>query len=89
MPQPRELANRTSQVTCLAGCGAINATKLKGYCLVSKPNAIRYDRATINSVLGMLLGERGNLQMVKIPIVIRESLGVAYTKYIEGLRDLP
>ena len=77
-----------SQVTCLAGSGAVNNSKLKAYCLEAKPDAIAYGKATVDMTVGTIKAESGGLEMVKVPIVMGEAPRSAFTKYSDALKHL-
>ena len=79
---------RVSQKTCLAGGGAINRSKLKGYLLVDKGGALGYAASQLSTVLGVIKTDSADLAMVKIPVVMGEPPRAVLVKYEEALRHL-
>ena len=79
---------RVSQKTCLAGGGAINRSKLKGYLLVDKGGALGYAAGQLSTVLGVIKTDSADLAMVKIPVVMGEPPRAVLVKYEEALRHL-
>ena len=79
---------RVSQKTCLAGGGAINRSKLKGYLLVDKGGALGYAASQLSTVRGVIKRDSTDLAMVKIPIVMGEPPRAVLVKYQKALRNL-
>ena len=79
---------RVSQKTCLAGGGAINRSKLKGYLVVDKGGALGCASSQPSTVLAVIKTDSADLAMVKIPVVMGEPPRAVLVKYEAALRHL-